>query len=396
MIRKAMLELLYESAHMQRWNDHIRPKGGFTELDKQAHKMLIAYILAKFEADEPNVVVDWRKLIEGGIFELLHRIVLTDIKPPIFHELMEKHGPQLNAWVLEQLEQKIHGIGQDFQEKFTRYLFDPAYCGQEKKLLKAAHFLATEWEFRSIYQLNAHIYGVEETKSRIENQLEEYADLAGMKKIGLSAKTRNFIDLIGQLRFQQRWTQSPRIPETSVMGHMLIVAMLAYLCSVEIEACDLRLCNNYWTGLFHDLPEVLTRDIVSPVKSSVEGLGDLIKEIEKRQVEEKIFPLLPESWHEELRYFMEDEFANKIKNKGTIQKVSAEEIAECFNAPEFSPVDGQIIKGCDELAAYIEAKLSIRYGITSRHLEEGSVYLYRKNANRKIAGIDFGQLFDSF
>ena len=54
MLRKPLLELIYESAHMQRWNDHIRPKG-FTELDKQGHKMIIAYMLAKFEEDERGV-----------------------------------------------------------------------------------------------------------------------------------------------------------------------------------------------------------------------------------------------------------------------------------------------------------------------------------------------------
>ena len=45
-IRKELLELLFEAASIQRWNDHIRPEH-FTELDKQAHKMIYAYILAK-------------------------------------------------------------------------------------------------------------------------------------------------------------------------------------------------------------------------------------------------------------------------------------------------------------------------------------------------------------
>ncbi|MBP2652574.1 MAG: yfbR [Firmicutes bacterium] len=396
MLRKSLLELIYDGAHIQRWNDHIRPKGGFTELDKQAHKMIIAYILGKFETDEKPDALNWRQLIEGGIFEFLHRIVLTDIKPPVFHELMDKHGDQLNNWVLGQLKNTMDCVGQDFYEKFARYLSDTTYSAREKKLLKAAHYLATEWEFRIIYQLNSHIFGVEETKARIDNQLEEHSDLAGVQKIGLSVRNRNFIDLIGQLRFQQRWTQSPRVPETSVMGHMLIVAMLAYFCSVESGACDKRLVNNYLTGLFHDLPEVLTRDIVSPIKSSVEGLGDLIKQIETKQVEEKIFPLLPEAWRGELSYFIENEFANKIIVNGEIRIVKAEELGSTYNSPEYSPIDGEMIKGCDELAAYIEAKLSIAHGITSRYLREGAVYLYKKNANKKVAGIDFGQLFDYF
>ena len=65
------------------------------------------------------------------------------------------------------------------------------------------------------------------------------------------------------------------------MGHMLIVAIMSYLCSLEIDACDQRIRNNYFTALFHDLPEILTRDIISPVKKSVDGLDDIIKDIER-------------------------------------------------------------------------------------------------------------------
>ena len=57
--------------------------------------------------------------------------------------------------------------------------------------------------------------------------------------------------------------------------------MLSYLCSLEMQACPKRLINNYYASLFHDLPEVLTRDIVSPVKSSVAGLEEIIKDYEE-------------------------------------------------------------------------------------------------------------------
>ena len=43
-----LIERFYEAASMNRWNDHIRPVE-LTELDKQAHKMVIAYVIAKFE-----------------------------------------------------------------------------------------------------------------------------------------------------------------------------------------------------------------------------------------------------------------------------------------------------------------------------------------------------------
>jgi hypothetical protein len=102
------------------------------------------------------------------------------------------------------------------------------------------------------------------------------------------------------------------VPRTSVLGHMLIVAILSYLFSLEIGASEKRCINNYFTGLFHDLPEVLTRDIISPVKNSINGLDDLIKEYEKREMERRIYRIIPDNWHSEIRMFTEHEFDNII------------------------------------------------------------------------------------
>lgn len=59
-------------------------------------------------------------------------------------------------------------------------------------------------------------------------------------------------------------------------------------------------------------------------------------------------------------------------------------------------MDGELIKACDKLAAFIEADLSIKHGITSKKLEEGRMDIYKKFKGKKISGIDFGYLFDYF
>lgn len=395
MIRKALLEVLHEAAHMQRWNDHIRPHQGFSELDKQAHKMIIAFVVSKFEETDRGQAIDWQVLIEGAVFEFLQRIVLTDIKPPVYHRLMAEKGRELNTWVIRQLRNKTEDLKGNFHDKLVAYLMDADYATREKRILKASHYLATNWEFSIIYRFNAGIYGVEQTKQNIENELEEYYDLSGVQKLGLRKKAYNFIDLVGQLRFQKRWAQSPRTPETSVLGHMLVVAILSYLCSLEIDACGRRLCNNFFAGLFHDLPEVLTRDIVSPVKRSIEGLDEIIKEIEDRQVDDLLLPLIPLSWHKGLLYYIKDEFRSKITEDDQVRILTSDSINESYNKDEFSPLDGEIVKACDNLAAYIEANLSIMHGIRSRHLEDG-LAVYSQYENRKIAGLDFGQYFDFF
>lgn len=406
---KEFLEFLYDAAHIQRWNDHIRPNG-FTELDKQAHKMMILYILARHE-EARGVSLDWRAMIEGGIIEFLHRIVLTDIKPPIFHKLMKERGRELNRWVYEQLQGRIPTINDDFINLMRRHFDDKEYKPVEKKILRAAHYLATQWEFSIIYHFNQGIYGVERTREAISNEIEDYYDLIGVQKLQLKGKTAKFVDLTGKLRFQKRWSQSPRVPETSVMGHVLIVAILGYYCAMSIGADDDRLVSDFICGLFHDLPEVLTRDIISPVKSSVSGLDKMIKDIEGEQVAAKILPLLPAEWHKDIIYYTHNEFANKCMVGKEIRVFeTAEELQEFIEVygrseeaakkPISHVLDGRILKGCDHMAAFMEAWLSIEHGIASKHLRAGMNEIRRKytyeNGYGIVGGVDFAGLYAQF
>lgn len=393
MITKELIDLLHQGASIQRWNDHLRPHKGFTELDKQAHKLFYMYALKKFE---PEGSLDEQLLIEGCIFEYLHRIILTDIKPPVFHKLMEEKGEQINRWVLEELRSACVPVRGDFYEKFQQYLLDPDYGKREKSIISAAHYLATAWEFAIVYSFSSALYDIQSVKAEIDGEIAQYFSLPGVQRYYTDINLKNFLNLVGQLRLQQRWARCYRIPETSVLGHMMIVAVLSYLFTLEIGGCPKRLCNNFYGGMFHDLPEVLTRDIVSPVKRSVEGLDDIIKEIENDALEQKIFPLLPPSWRDKLHYYIQEEFKSKIILDGHVVYCSSDEINLHYDSEAFNPLDGELIRGADHLSAYIEAYLSIQYGIRSDSLISGQQNLYPLYKNKAIAGLDMEQYFTMF
>jgi putative hydrolase of HD superfamily len=390
-ITKDLVLKIFSAANILRWNDHVRPLD-FFELDKQAHKMVIAYIIAKFD-EESGKVVNWVKLIEGGIFEFFQRIVLTDLKPEIFCEIMSKKANELNNWIMEILSNDLSTLKGDFKRRCLKYISEPGYAVQEKKILNAAHCLSTKWEFSIIYPMNSMIYGIEKTKQEIEESISGFWDLIGMKKLMSNKKYYGFLDLCGQLRFQQRWAQAFRIPKTSVLGHMFTVAIFVYIMSLEINASDTRKYNNFYSSLFHDLPEILTKDIVRPIKTSIVGLEDIIKHYEKKQVEEKILPLIPENWHAEMRYFINDEFSDKIIENGIVKKV---ENAEHFDDKKYNAVDGNLIEICDKLCAYIEVSIALEYGIKSTPLINSKQSIYDKYADIKKSNINLRQIFDYF
>jgi len=391
MITKELVLRIFSAANILRWNDHIRPFD-FFELDKQAHKMIIAYIVAKFEEDDGKPV-DWIKLIEGGIFEFLQRIMLTDLKPEVFREIMSKKERELHEWVIANLDGELSALGFGIREKFDEYFTNPDYAKHEKRILSAAHNMSTKWEFTVIYPWNAMLYGIEKTKQEIDEIIAGFDDLSGIRKLMINKKYYGFLDLCGQLRFQQRWAQAFRIPKTTVLGHMLTVAIFSYIFSKEMNVSDARMFNNFYSALFHDLPEILTKDIIKPIKSSIAGLEDIIKIYEKKQVDEKILPLIPESWHFQMQYFIENEFADKIIENGKVKEVKN---AGDYDDAKYNAVDGTLTEVCDKLCAYIEAAMALEYGIKSETLVKSKKSVYDKYANLKKSNLNFKPVFDYF
>ncbi len=359
---------LYDLSYIERWNDHPKPFQ-ITELDKQAHKAIIAYLVAHFEEQE-NRHIDWLYLIKGIIFEALYRSVLTDIKPQVYHRIMGEKKEEVHRYVKKKLEKEL--------SLFSEKEFDNYFSSDKKlenRIIKAAHFLATYWEFEMIYSMGIRFYGIEEIKRSIEETIEDFFDLSGVERIYLKKKSFNFVDIVGQLRFQKRWIQSPRVPITTVLGHMFVVACLCFILSLENQYVDKRIYNNFFAALFHDIPEVATRDIVSPIKIEAD-LEKVIKKYEREQIENKIIPLLPDFLFSEFKYLIGiinenefDEFSNRIIKNGKPE--SCEKIKSEEGRAEYSPVDGELVKVCDKIAAFCEASLSIYHGVKSKHLEEG-------------------------
>ncbi len=395
MIRKALLLKFLDAAYMQRWNDKIRPVE-LIELDKQAHKMIVAWFLARVE-EERGTPLSWTRVIEGGLFELLQRIVITDLKPQIFYKIKAdtKKYRQLNEWVYGELRPIVSPLGKPFCRRYQDHFLDGENT-VERRILTAAHFYATRWEFLIVERADPDGYEIRDIRTELDAKIAGFGDLKGMGLLASERRFRNFIDLCGQLRFQYRWAHLHRIPRTSVLGHSLYVAILSYLFSLEIRACARRCVNNYLTGLFHDLPEVLTRDIISPVKRSVEGLSDLIKGYEKERMDQEVYGLLPESWHADLEMFAEREFENFATVDGKLTAVSAADLHEKYNEDAFNAKDGELVKRADHLAAFVEAYAGIRNGSTSQDLQYARVKIGAQEQQAQYAGLHFGEIYSDF
>jgi putative hydrolase of HD superfamily len=389
-----LLEKFFRAASMQRWNDQIRPVD-LRELDKQAHKMITAFVLGGPRcARRGRSAPDWIRLIEGGLFEFLQRVALTDLKPGLFERIREERDTfsRLQEWTFDLVRHDLEAVSAGLSIRYRDWFRETANSC-ERDLLHAAHVYATRWEFRILEQAVPPGFDSPELRNSLESRWMEIVRREGQDPLPAGSARAAFVDLCGRLRFQVRWSHLSIVPRVSVLGHMLIVAMTAYLLSLRLNACPARLFNNYFTGLFHDLPEVLTRDVIDPVKRSVEGLPALIKQYEKREMDEQVFKRLPAEWHADLRLFTEDEFSDTVLIDGRRTNPSPGDINRLYNRDEFSPRDGSLVKTCDHLAAFFETQLALENGSRNRDILRARRKLLESYRGKIMEGIEVGNLF---
>ena len=418
-IRKVFLQFIFSGAYMKRWNDKLRPMDMF-EVDKQAHKMIVAWLLLTINSRQmsPEARLSLtRQVVEGGIFDYFYRLIITDIKPPVFYRIKEnrEHYRALSKWVLEELAPMLSSLPGGVWQRFQAWMahkVESREAGLAERILDAAHMYASSWEFNLIKDMNWFDEEIPDIAASFRELPVRFASLPGATELyqetGTDAAGRpplaRFAALCGQLRFQARWSQTPRTPETSVMGHMFMVGSFAYFYSLSAGACDARALNNFFAGLFHDLPELLTRDIISPVKKSVEDLDKLLHDYELQQMQTRVFEPLQAGGYNDLvqrlSYYLGldvgSEFYSCANVDGKIVKLDFEQLQAEYNCDCFDPKDGELLKLCDELAAFLEAYTAVRNGVTSPELQGAMWRLKNIRRNYALGNIHFGAILADF
>ena len=401
-MEKDLVLKIFEGFSIQRWNDLIRPFD-LVEMDKAGEKMVLAYIIGKFE-EKKGYKIDWVWIIYASLFDLLRKISLCDIKAPVQQMLKNEFKEEylrLNEWVLNQYKDMIPD-SKLFSE-FTIYTGQkadslPLAANLKRSLMvyNAAHKYSTIREMEMIAPVN-EAARLSNIKTALEKEIQQYLELEGLQKLMTHQKEFDFLLKIEQLRFQTRWNQTPRVPATSVLGHCFYVAIMTLLLGRESnpKMCKKRIVNNFFCALFHDLPESVTRDIISPVKQATDELPNIVKKIEDEIVKKELVPLMDDYFVDEVMYYTNDEFSNRVLIDGKVKAVSWEELNEKYNSEEYNPIDGRLVRICDHFSALMEADISIKHGITSKHLisgREGTINHYKEG--EIISGINVHEFFN--
>lgn len=367
MLNRGITEALFEGFYIQRWNDRIRPVH-LTEADKNASKMMIVLWIGK-QLEDRCEQINWTELVEKGVLDALLRYAVSDISSVVHAKLRQNHAVYVDS--MTKIIDKRYGemLPPDFLERLRAYVREHQVGppSREDQMMRLAHRLALRLELKIISSLGYGSFFLEheEDADAIDAEINNLAvelglgPLLGADGRVASSELNLLLKLIDRLRYQTRWSQTPRLPQTSVLGHSMYVAGCVYF-SVRNRYGAARVVNDFFAALMHDFLESLTRDIISPVKNSSVEFKLQIAEIEEGMLEHSLLPSFHGKFRDYVRILLTNEFANRAVDGGASLEFGA--------APDESKFDGQVVLAADYYAALLEADQSIRLGITSHHL----------------------------
>ena len=438
MITYALAAKLFESFSILRWNDRLRPVE-LVEIDHHALKSMLTYFIGKTAQQSLSPQkINLRRIVDQSVVDLLCRISTSDIHSNVrkrlkseqaFKDLItndwEKPSLMMNGYILDILKTYVEEV----RDKTIEYM-----------IVQFSHKYVSSREFKIIEKFSISDDDLKQVENEINNDIaesihpffqREARDLQDEKS---SSWLPAIMAIVERLRYQTRWSQTPRIPATSVLGHSMYCALLAYLMSIDAKLDDDRIVNNFYAALFHDLPEALSRDIISPVKKADESIAKLVEKIEKELCEEEIFSKIPEVLREDFRFvtgqmcpdidrlgdeqlhitdkydlqMQQEEFFNRREFSNRVQKDTGRYIIVPWGDDRIAPydepmddyrfetgIDGKILKICDSIAAFMEARMSLQHGIRSPHLDNGISSALNACSGKHLYGLAVDEFFES-
>ena len=271
---KRILEMFRTLKLNESWRGKIPTQEGFTKEDKEAFNLLVFAVLESIMLDDEDDLSAFPAYV---IRRLFIKAATWDSKPEnkeFFHDHVVDFDEEIQDYALGKMEN-------EGTKEFISYIDAEASKLSAKvgRVYKAARSLATLIEYE---EMNAALRPdtVLATKERINNDLCQYEDLPHFLSIAMGigkyGKIKDLLRAMSWSRYTFRWQGYFAPIKCSFLAHMLESSVIAYLMGLEIgretdaikdfESALLH-DRNFWVLLFHDIAEIWTDDIPSPIKS---------------------------------------------------------------------------------------------------------------------------------
>ncbi len=316
------IEILRALNCIPRWSAHVGClQDNYTEAAKLALNSQISALLFELVAHEQECGVGFAEHPKVR-FYLLPRIALyrafekyekCDLLDETYSKIFE--DKKLEAAFMEHMKKQIVSLTSPEMLAHISDLEDTF----EMKIYKAATAIATYYEGREIQKyVSPEKYA--EIQERQLKRLSKYKEFPIIREIlnggkGTEAcRLCSFIESLSTLRHRIRWVKRVPLRCYSVLGHSFDVAVYDYLLSLSVTEDQEIAERGFYVGLFHDVAEIWTGDMPSPLKDAIPGLRRKTEELEVEVLNSKVFPLIPEWLRLKFKNVQLEMLPNYLKN----------------------------------------------------------------------------------
>jgi len=269
----------------------------FTEITHLALTSQIAAILfqiAKHQGDSLNPEYLPRIVLSHTFL----RYIICSIPDETYSALFD-NDPQLEKAFNKYVGQTIKSLT---SPSFALSIFDKHKTDDETNLYFVAEALATKAES---YLLRGTLSDDEclNLRAKANKALSSYKSWPFIRDIleylhgNRSGENIShlFNEVFANMRNVVRWKMRAPLRTHTILGHSFDVGILNYLLVLSENEEDIALAEQgFYVGLYHDVAELWTGDIPTPVKDGVPGLRKKTEELEVKVLKEKVFPYLPD------------------------------------------------------------------------------------------------------
>lgn len=334
MIGMILKNMLSRGLSMKRWNNYPRIED-MCLLDNVGYTLHIAQFLAYLE-EQKGHPVNREFLIKRIIFGSLKNLILSDINSGTKTYILKNNPEIFSALEKKALNYVLSLPAPEYIKKDIKEVMENESFQTEILIIQWAKRIAGWKESEVNAKIFTEIYEI--PVREIKKSLDESAQkLESMKELLENEKYLKYLSHIRRLSHCMRWNQQSRIFPISVMSHLVLITFLTYVL-VMIE-------NNHGEGydmtemllraLYHDIPEAITGDIITPTKKAVPGFVELLEQVEIDMMNDYLFHYIPEKYKKEIFPYM---------------------------LHPFQWIPGELVKNADILSALLEAKIEVNHG----------------------------------
>lgn len=291
---------------LRRWTS-ITTDDKYNELAKQALNCITAFMLAS-EYEKQGNIVNWERFPKIAIYRAFQKVyVYFDTPEHIIDEICALGN--INRDCFNMATKEI--IQELTNDEFSDFISE-GIGTTEMEIYRAATKIATLIELEENSPLMKNNGEYRDKYSEIENSLRNFSHISGVSDF--SDPTGEIFKLllkISKLRNQNRWAVQPYSINCSVLGHLFDTGVLAYFIGLEHFEWNEKISTKmFFMGIFHDLAEVWTSDVPSPIKDRIPGFRAATEKYESMVLNKNLYSRVPEFLAAKLRSVMFEEEDN--------------------------------------------------------------------------------------